>query len=196
LDVNPVESGDSNASNMQHMAVLWDSLVPVGPGDFTFSPVSVDFRTVDADTGPFSDGRVMMTVQNSVDLAGISMTGTHAGEFELVSPDLSSGPVTIPIDTALVFQWSPAGNDGLARQVKATLPTTGLPSEFEIELAGMTQTPGGGPGTGSIDIGGWMIEMDRNGSVTTLTIPGGTMLNNHDLLIVGRDATRQVFESH
>jgi endonuclease/exonuclease/phosphatase family metal-dependent hydrolase len=187
----PALTGDSAASNMQHMGVVRDFLVPSGAGgdDFTVSGTAVDFGTVDATTGPFNDSTISLDVTNPFTLSGLSFTGTHTGEFTLVSPAV---PSTVTADTDLVFRWTPAGNDGQTRSVDADFTTAASPAQFTIALSGQTNGDPG-PGGDPIDVSGYTLEQIT--SDASITLPAGTEIAPEGFLIIGRNASRAAFES-
>ncbi|MBN1476562.1 endonuclease/exonuclease/phosphatase family protein [Candidatus Sumerlaeota bacterium] len=184
----PALTSDSAATGMQHMGVVRDFLVPNGAvDDFTVLGTSVDFGTVDATAGPFTDSSISLDVTNPFILSGLSLTGTHPGEFTLLSPAV---PSTISADTDLVFRWTPAANDGQTRSVDADLTTAGSPAEFTVTLSGQTNSaPSGDP----IDVSGYTLEQITPDAA--ITFPAGTEIASRGFLIVGRDASRAAFES-
>ena len=195
-EVAPVQSGDSGASNMQHMAVVKDYLIPDsggGPGDdFSVAPTSVNFGTVDATAGPFNNSSVTITVTTPFQLNSVSFTGTHAGEFSLVSPNLSGGAAAISTNTPLTLRWTPAANDGATHSATAQFATSGTPAGFSIALSGTPNDPPGGGGA-SIDASGYIVQ--QTNSTQQITLPAGTVVDANKCIVIGRDATKAAFES-
>ncbi|MDK2972066.1 MAG: hypothetical protein PWP23_1821 [Candidatus Sumerlaeota bacterium] len=191
-EVSPVQYGDSGASNMQHMAIVRDFLIPIADSDFTLSGTSVNFGTVNADDKPFNDSSITLQVGKSFTLNSVQFTGTNSAEFSLVSPTL---PAAISSTTPLAFRWNPGANDNLSRSVTASFSTTGIPSTFQIFLAGATNEQGGNGGNGlPLDASGYTIEQ-FNGTAT-ITLPAGTSVPERGFIVIGRDASKAEFESH
>ncbi len=190
-EVSPVLYGDSDALNMQHMAVVRDFAVPVAEDDFTYAPETADFGIVDPASGPFTNDDVVLTVVHPFDLTGVTFQGVYANEFALLAPDLASPPVPVDADTPLVFRWSPVGGADVPRNVSADFTTSGSPSTFTILLRGTPRN--GGSGGEPIDVGGYRLEQIN--SAAAVTIPAGTLLDPGGLLVIGRNATRSAFES-
>lgn len=186
---SPVLAGDSGASNMQHMAVVRDFLVPSGQeNDFSVAPTEIAFGTVDAAAGPFTDSSVQITVASPFTLSSVDFAGSHPGEFSLVAPAL---PALLSSSAALTFRWTPPANNGVPRSVSASFTAQGTPSNFTVTLTGATQLPGG---TGEpLDASGHRIE--QSGSALSLTLPPGTSIAAGGLLVIGRNATRAQFEA-
>jgi endonuclease/exonuclease/phosphatase family metal-dependent hydrolase len=190
-EVSPVQSGDSGVAGMQHMAVVKDFLVPVTEADFTLSAPAVDFGTVNASSGPFTDATVIVQPRRSFSLTGVQFTGTGAAEFALAAPSL---PASLSVNTPLEIRWTPAGNDGQTRSVTARFTTGGTPSSFEVELSGRTSSPGGGGGDGDpLDASGYTLE--QSNSTVTVTLPAGTSVPERGFIVIGRDATKAQFEA-
>ncbi len=190
----PVRRDDSDAENMQHMAVVRDFLIPVGPaapiGDFTVAPSAVDFGSVDPAAGPFEDASVEISIVNPVALTAVAFDGGHPAEFELVEPDLAGGPVRLEADTRLTFRWSPGAEERAARRVTATVVTDGEPGAFEIALSGALRGAAAGV---PLDLAGFRLE--QTGGEAALTFPAGTAIPPGGLLVVGRAASRAEFEA-
>ncbi len=189
----PVRRDDSDAENMQHMAVVRDFLIPVGPAveaDYTVAPTAVDFGTVDPAAGPFEDRSVEIAVAAPVSLTAVAFEGSHRDEFALVDPDLSAGPVRLESDARLTFRWAPAAEDGAERRVRATVVTDGEPGAFEIELSGALL----GAEVGELlDLAGFRLE--QTGGEAAITFPAGTAVRPGGLVVVGRAASRAEFEA-
>ncbi|MDX2175847.1 MAG: endonuclease [Candidatus Sumerlaeia bacterium] len=190
---SPALTGDSGATNMQHMAVLRTFAIPGGTGggdDYSVSPTSVAFGTVNAMSGPFTNSTVTVTPANPVTLTGATFSGASASEFSLATPTL---PAAIGSAQALAFRWTPVANDGATRNVTATITTNGSPASFNVSLSGTTQSSQGGPGGTPIDIGGYVVEQIN--STRTYTIPANTMIQPGQVLVIGRDVNRAGFET-
>jgi len=189
-EVAPVQSGDSGASNMQHMAVVKDFLVPAGTAAYTVSGNSIPFGSVDIANAPFDNSTITVTPTTSITLQSVAFTGANAAEFTLQSPTL---PAAISSATPLAFRWNPTASPGVARSVTATFQTNSTPTSFQIALAGTPTQQGGGGGGEPVDVGGWKIE--QIGSALSLTIPAGTIIPARGFLVVGRDSTKAAFEA-
>lgn len=187
-DVAPVQPEDSDADNMQHMAVVRDYLLPAAT-DFTVAPGMVDYGIVDAAAGPFVDSSVQLTVTNPFDLLSVAFSGASSGEFRLTDPDAASLPDAVAGNRSLVFTWSPLANDGVARSVAADLATSGNPAAFRVTLEGIPRTGA----VGTLDVSGFRIDQ-VNGSAS-ITLPEATVLDANGILVIGRDADRAAFES-
>ncbi len=189
-EVSPVLYGDSEATNMQHMAVVRDFIIPDSvPDDFIFSPVSIDFGKVNASEAPFQNNEVLISITNQVTFKEISFTGNYASEFSIIYPDLSNGDALINANTNLIFKWNPSANDSFQRDITATIATSGKPSDFQIRIKGLPSISTGQP----IDIGDYKI--DQINSTLLLTIPKGTVLSPGACLVIGRDSAKSAFET-
>ncbi|MBI1290529.1 endonuclease [bacterium] len=151
--VSPVQSGDSGATNMQHMAIIKDFLIPeggTGGTSFTVSGNAVNFGTgLDVASAPFTNSSIQLTVAQSFQITGLAITGADASQFAVTSPNLSSLPATISASTPITFRWTPLANDGATRNATATFNTNGSPASFAIALSGSMKTTtnnGGGEG--------------------------------------------------
>lgn len=147
----PVQVSDSGATNMQHMAVIRDFLVPDGgtTPTFTVSSSSVNFGTgLDVNAGPFNNSSILLTIPQPIQITGFTITGTNASQFSLTSPNLGTLPATLSTNTNLAFRFTPTANDGQTRTATANFTTNASPSNFSITLSGATQTSGGGGGGG------------------------------------------------
>jgi len=136
----PVLRGDSDAPQMQHMAVVRDFGIGTasGPGvEFTLSATEVDFGSVELGSGPVEDSSIQVRVAVPFSVTAVAFSGSHPAEFSLMTPDLSAGPVELDADTALTFAWTPAADDSAPRRVRATLITDGEPGAFEVEMQGV-----------------------------------------------------------
>ncbi len=190
---SPVRRDDSDAENMQHMAVVRDFMIPVGPPpgvDYTVAPSTVDFGVVDPAAGPFEDRSVELSVAAPFSLTAVAFDGSHPSEFALIEPDLGAGPVRVEADLGLAFRWTPETDDGAGRRVRATVVTDGEPGAFEIELSGATRGAAAGE---PLDLGGFRLE--QTGGAAAITIPAGTAIRPGGLLVVGRAASRAEFEA-
>lgn len=191
--VSPVVFSDSAATNMQHMAVMKDFLIPAGTGtgtgtDFSVSGNAVDFGVQNATQGPFQNSTILLNVTTPFTLSGVSFMGSQAQEFELLSPSL---PSTISSQTPLVFRWSPASNNNVSRAVSAGFTTNGNPASFSVSLTG---TPRQAAQTSNpINLSGYTLRQ-FNSSVT-YTIPTGTMLEPQQTLVIARNADRAAFQT-
>lgn len=192
--VSPVQSGDSGDTNMQHMAVVKDFLIPAGTGggdgnNFSVSGDTVNFNTVDSANGPFTNSSIVLNVTTSFTLTGGSITGTNASEFEIVSPVI---PSTISTQTPIVFRWTPANNNNVLRTVTANFTTNGTPASFSVTLTGTpraTTQPGGTP----INMTGYILRQFN--SSATFTFPSGTQLLPQQTLIVARNSDKAAFQT-
>jgi endonuclease/exonuclease/phosphatase family metal-dependent hydrolase len=193
-DFPPALRDDSDARQMQHMAVVRDFEIGSAPhppdDDFTVSSTAVGFGTAEADSEPLTDSSIEILVSTPFSLTAMAFTGSHPGEFVLADPDLGAGPVRIEGDTSLTFVWTPGVDDGQPRRVTATLITDGEPGAFEVELSGALRSPGEST---ALDLGGYRLE--QTGGEATLTVPPGTVLEPGGFLIVGRAADRAEFEA-
>lgn len=190
-EVAPVQFGDSHADGIQHMAVMRTFAVPAStdPDDYGVSGNTIDFATVNAENAPFIDRSIFINVTDPVTITNVDIFGSGAAEFSLLTP----GTGLLDADTTMTFQWDPSGNDGVTRTVTATIETDGQPAQFQITLSGETKPP---PPSGSstIDIGGYKVGQTNRGTV--VTIPGGTVLEDGDLLVIGRQASKSEFEGY
>lgn len=189
-EVSPVQSGDSGASNMQHMAVVKDFLVPAGAATYAVGASALPFGSVLLADAPFDNSSIQITPNATFTLQSVAFTGTNAAEFTLTSPTL---PASITVATPLAFRWNPTSNPGVARSVTATFQTPGSnPTSFQIALTG-TPTEQGGGGGEPVDVSGWKLQ--QIGSALEITLPASTIIPAQGFLIVGRDRTKAEFEA-
>ena len=198
----PVLRGDSDAPQMQHMAVVRDFAIATGARiaeDFTLSSTTIDFGSAAPDDGPLRDTSIGIVVSAPFAVTAVAFDGSHPEEFHLEHPDLSYGPVDVEDDISLTFVWTPNGDEGEPRSVTATLITSGEPSAFEVALSGAVQSGtdesgGRGPAeASSIDLGAYRIE--QTGGSTSLTLPPETVLEPGGILVIGRAVDRAEFEA-
>ncbi len=191
-DVAPVQSGDSGATNMQHMAVIKDYVVPTGQSDYTVATQTVNFGTVNFDNAPFEDNSIGLTSQiGDIEISGFQFTGPFAGEFSLGSPAI---PVTTAATQNFTIFWSPDGSSGVQRNVTATVTTDATPATFNVTITGTPVTGGMGGGGEPIDVGGWKV-IDATNAARVGTIPNGTMIPPNGFLVIGRLFSKGEFET-
>ena len=133
--VSPVQQTDSDASMMQHMAVLRDFILPDTTAGYSLNANSINFGQQNADNAPFSNNTVSITPDSILSISDVTLSGPGAAEFKLLSPQFSGQPITITQQTALVFQWQPTGNDGATRNITATFTTNAQPAAFQISIS-------------------------------------------------------------
>ncbi len=190
--VAPVQSGDSAATNMQHMAVIKDFQIPEGQtgegNSFSVIGSSVNFGVRNVNQSPFDDNTITLNVNTPFTLTTVNFSGVNAQEFQLISPPV---PSTITTNTPLVFRWSPTQNNGVLRSVTANFNTNAVPANFSVTLTGTAQD--NAQTSDPIDLSGYVLRQFN--SSATYTIPNGTLLNPQQTLVVGRNANRSAFES-
>ncbi len=192
-DVSPVQSGDSGVSNMQHMAVIKDFVVPSGNPDYTVTPDNIAFGSVIFDNSPFSDNSLGLTsLSGEITITDFDFSGPFAGEFSLGSPAI---PVATSGTQNFQIFWSPDGSPGVQRNVTATITTDAQPSTFGVTITGTPNNQGGGGGDGDpIDVSGWKI-FDTSNFERQVTLPNGTEIPANGFLVIAREATKVAFES-
>ncbi|HSR66503.1 MAG TPA: endonuclease/exonuclease/phosphatase family protein [Acidobacteriota bacterium] len=204
----PVQAFNCGGSNpepflqFQHMAVIRDFLLPAdspGGGQDRWSvsdPREIDFGLRDAGDGPFADGSLTLRLlgedgdAGEVRLTAASVEGEHAGEFALQSP--STGP--IGDGATLMVTWNPSSNDGEVRSAQLVLESDSQPAALRIDLRGETDDDSPPPGGQDLDLSGWTVE--QSGTSAALTLPEGAKLSAGAILVIGRKASRQEFESY
>jgi endonuclease/exonuclease/phosphatase family metal-dependent hydrolase len=148
-DVSPVQSGDSGASNMQHMGVIKDFLIPVGAGStnppsITTQPLSqtnafggnVTFNVVAAGASPLAyQWRLYGTNISGATAASYTLTNlqpTNAGDYTVVITN-SVGSITSAVAT-LTVNAAPFINS----QPQSLSVNLGANAAFNVTAAGGT----------------------------------------------------------
>jgi len=135
-EFSPVLVSDSAATNMQHMGVVRDFIIPSEELNYTVSPTTAAFGTQDAGAKPFTNNAVTVTPATSITITSSNLS--LSSEFSLVSPTL---PATISAATPLTFRWNPSSNDGSTRNTSVVFQTNSSPASFNVFLSGTTLSP-------------------------------------------------------
>lgn len=189
-DVSPVQSSDSNASNMQHQAVIKDFRVSDVSADYTLNQEFADFGTQNASLSPYFNNVVMINPSTSIQITDVEFTGENANEFSLRNPSLNT---TFDTTMELEFRWDPDSNDRIRRNVTATFTTNATPATFEISLTG-TPSLDIVPNPGDpIDLSGYKLE--QMNSTQEFFFPNGTFILPQGIIVIGRNSEQASFES-
>lgn len=157
-----------------------------GGDDYSVTPTTINFGTVDATAGPFTNTDVTITAS----AASVSISeGTHSGDSEITLTG-PSFPLTVNNGSpeTLSIQFSPSTNDGSSFSKTFNFTSSDTPTSFAVTVTGQTQLD---PTTVS-DIAAALAESDGTeviiSGVVTSTVDTG-LLNPYRNQIYVQDAS-------